>query len=110
MSSDDGGAIYEWEISTGNRLFDCVEKEMDYVDIMSTNNISSTITLSKCGRLRDITDGIIISETKCTIDSVFSAISMTNHSRLIVAGTLNGYCLEIGHDQQERNGIHQSNR
>lgn len=95
ISSDDGGAIYEWEISTGNRLFDCVEKEFEYIDVVATKDISWTIVLSKCGSLRDVADGSIINEMKCIATSSFSAMSTTNYSSLLIAGTANGYLIEI---------------
>lgn len=90
FSSDDCGAIYEWDIATGKRLFDCVEKEFQYVGIAADKETSSIIALSKCGHLREVIEGNVLYEKECGGSGPFTSLSSTNLNPILLAGDFHG--------------------
>lgn len=119
LSSDDGGAIYEWDISTGTRIFDCVEKENEYLSMTRTKmSALSTYVITKGGLLQEVLEGNIVHQVYCDIRSsrflnigrdrqhqcyhemsnenaALSAICASNFNLLLFVGDNSGYIHEL---------------
>lgn len=103
LTCDDCGAIYDWNILTGTRLFDCVTKENEYLSLTLTNFASSTFAITKSGYLLELLEGNIVHQVQCNsccnettlTNMALSAICATNHNSVLLIGSCNGCICEF---------------
>lgn len=94
VSCDDSGAIYRWELATGNRINDNVNKDHEYVALVYDG--PAAYVLSKNGLLQQMLDGKVIDAVELDGRSALTAMCGMNSVGVLVIADSGGRMYQMG--------------
>lgn len=95
VSSGDEGAIYEWNVVTGKRNNECIEKNTIYRSLQVTSDMSATYVVTSCGLLREIVNSRITREIKIPENFPLTSIALTRSDLVMFVASKRGHLFNV---------------
>lgn len=95
VSSGDDGAVYEWNVITGTRNNECIEKNTIYKSLQVTSDMSAIYVVTSCGLLREMTKSTITREIKFPDNCPLTSISMTRSDLVMFVASKHGHLFNV---------------
>ncbi|GAB1607289.1 cilia- and flagella-associated protein 57-like [Argonauta hians] len=83
------GAVYDWELSTGKRIGQCVLKSTAYKDVVVNSETKNFYAVGSDHSMKEIYESDIL-RTFSSGDFIFTSIAMSSTNSMLFVGTSNG--------------------
>lgn len=94
VSSGDEGAIYQWCITSGNRINESVEKGIEFRSVALTNDTSIYVCTNK-GIFRELHNSDIIREIELNNGTALTELALSRSNLMLFIGTESGNLYNI---------------
>lgn len=95
VSCGNDGAVYEWELATGCRTNECVQKGTEYRCITVTSDMASTYAVSNTGVLRELSKSDIIREIKPPNACAMTSMALARSDLVMFIASENGHLYNV---------------
>lgn len=95
VSSGTEGAVYEWELDTGTRLNECVQKGIEYRKVAVTNDMESIYVITDGGLVREMANSDIKREIKTPGLPPLSSIALSRSNLVMFLSSEKGHLYNV---------------
>ncbi|GAB0089612.1 cilia- and flagella-associated protein 57 [Sergentomyia squamirostris] len=95
LSAGEDGAIYEWNATTGERINEVVQKEIQYRSLAVTNDLSAVYAITNTGVLREICRSEIVRETKIPDLPPLTCLSLARSDLVMFISSEQGHVYNV---------------
>lgn len=95
ISSGEKGAVYQWDVDTGDRVNECVQKGIEYRSLALTKDLASTFTVTQNGLIREMANSEIVREVKVQDRNPLTCIALSRSDLVMFAGTEHGQLFNV---------------
>lgn len=95
VSCGNDGAVYEWELSTGTRTNECIQKGTEYRSVALTKDIVSTYAVTDTGVLREISKSDIVREIKPPHNTAMTCVELARSDLVMFIASVDGHLYNI---------------
>lgn len=95
VSCGNDGAVYEWELSSGNRTNESIQKGIEYRSVAVTKDSASIYAVTNSGVLREISKSDIIREVKPPHNTAMTCLALARSDLVMFMASENGHLYNI---------------
>lgn len=95
VSCGNDGAVYEWDLATGNRTNECIQKGIEYRSVALTRDSVSTYAVTDSGVLREISKSDIVREIIPPHTTAMTQVALARSDLVMFMASATGHLYNI---------------